>query len=262
VPVLLASCASLSGEILFALAAAGALRWGMIRGLVVMLLLGGCAYSPPVRSLGYGAPGRLRQGELEVAGGFAAVPTPMAGGGWIGYGVRDWAAIEVGADGSIGSWGMGFAGGRFTHAPRRDHKLHGAVDGEIGVGLGAGGSQACRSDEKGCDSRRWNDRIALGGYVGGGAAYHFHFFAIYARARAQPTIAEGTPGTLWGQAHGGIQFRIARTLDIFSSAGVAGLVTRRDNGVFFAWDLGVAIHFDVTGKRRSNTARRGLRLRM
>ena len=117
--------------------------------------------------------------------------------------------------------------------------------------------------EKGCSQRRWNERLALGGYVGGGVAYHFAFFASYARGRAQPTIADGLPGTLWGQAQGGMQFRIRKTVDIFSSAGVAGFVTgRKDDALGFVWDLGISVHFDVTGKRGANTARRGLRLRM
>jgi hypothetical protein len=237
----------------------------MIRGLTITaLLLGGCAaYSPPVRSLGYGAPGRLRQGDLEVGGGFAAAPVPAAGGGWIGYGVRDWAAVEVGADGSSG-WGMGFLGGRFTHAPRRERKLHGALDGELGVGLGAGGTpEYCEPDRTDCDRRRWHRRIAAGGYLGGGAGYHFSFFSLYARGRAQPTIADGLPLTLWCQAQGGFQFRIARTVDLFSSAGIAGFVSaRRDAPAGFVWDLGVSVHFDPRGKRERTTLRRGLRLRM
>lgn len=238
----------------------------MVRALLVAaLFLGGCAaHAPPVRSLGYGAPGRLRQGDLEIGGGFASVPTPAAGGGWIGYGVRDWAAVEVGVDGSIGSWAMGFLGGRFTHAPHRERKLHFAIDGELGVGLGAGGYANCLANQAVCDERRWSDRLALGSYLGGGAAYHFSFFALYARARAQPTIAEGLPFTLWGQAQGGVQFRIARTLDLFSSVGVAGLVNgRREDAVGLVWDLGVAVHFDVRrGRGKKQAGLRGLRLRM
>lgn len=229
-------------------------------GLLVVLIGGCAAYAPPVRSLGYGAPGRLRQGDLEVGGGFVGALVPAAGGGWVGYGVRDWAAVEVGADGSRG-WGMGFLGGRFTHAPHRDRKLHGALDGEVGVGLGAGGAGAPSGDgEMSGDSRRWQDRLALGGYLGGGAGYHIDFFALYARGRVQPTIAEGLPGTLWGQAQGGFQVRIARTVDLFSSAGAAGFVTGPANRVGWVWDLGISVHFGVRGVQRRG-AQRGLRLR-
>jgi hypothetical protein len=158
---------------------------------------------------------------------------------------------------------MGFLGGRFTHAPRRERKLHGALDGEIGVGVGVGGSPDCVARQDGCSERRWNDRLALGGYLGGGAAYHFAFFALYARGRAQPTIAEGLPGTLWGQAHGGVQFRLGKSVDLFSSAGVAGFVTgRREDALGFVWDLGISVHFGVTGKRGASTALGRLRLRM
>lgn len=237
----------------------------MLRGLLLgTVLLAGCAaYSPPVRSLGYGAPGRLRQGDLEIGGGFAAAPAPAAGGGWLAYGVRDWVSIEAGADGSRGGWGMGFLGGRFTHAPRRERKLHGALDGEIGVGIGAGGSHDCPLDDTSCDRRAWHRRIAAGGYLGGGAGYHFSFFALYARARAQPTVADGLPFTLWGQAQGGMQFRIAKTVDLFGSAGIAGFVTGRKNDALgFVWDLGISVHFDPRGKRGRTTTWRGVRLRM
>lgn len=237
----------------------------MRRALIAaaVLFTGCAAYSPPVRSVGYGAPGRLRQGDLEVGGGFAAAPVPAAGGGWLAYAVRDWASIEVGADGSARTWGMGFIGGRFTHAPRRERKLHGALDGEVGVGIGAGGGRWCDPNNVSCDRRPWHQRIAAGGYLGGGAGYHFSFFALYARGRAQPTVADGLPFTLWGQAQGGVQFRIARTVDLFSAVGIAGFLTgRTNNPMGLVWDLGVSVHFDPRGRRARTAAWRGVRLRM
>ena len=236
------------------------MRWALTASVI---LLSGCAaYSPPVRSLGYGAPGRLKQGDLEIGGGFAAPGIPAAGGGWLAYALRDWASLEVGADGS-GDWGMGFVGSRFTYAPRREQKLHGALDAEVGLGLGAGGNQACDAKDSLCDDRPWNKRIAGGGYLGGGAGYHFSFFALYARGRAQPTGAAGLPFTLWGQAQGGIQFRIAKMVDLFSSVGIGGFVTpHTSDNAGFIWDFGVSVHFDPRARRAKKTATRGLRLRM
>jgi hypothetical protein len=87
--------------------------------LLGLALLPACvSYAPPVRSPTYGAPGRLRQGDLEIAGSVAGVVAPGdAGGGWLAYGVRDWASVELGVDASLRGWAMGFLGGRFTHAP-------------------------------------------------------------------------------------------------------------------------------------------------
>ena len=232
-------------------------------GLLVLVLLPGCmAYAPPVRSVTYGAPGRLRQGDLEIAGGSAGAIAPGGtGSGWLAYGVRDWASVELGVDASRKGWAMGFLGGRFTHAPQRDRKLHGALDGELGVGMGAGGN--CDYNDTRCERRNWNQRVAFGSYLGGGAGYHFSWFALYARGRIQQTVSDGLPATLWGTLHGGLQFRIAHTVDLFAGSGISGfLTTQRQNTFFWSSDAGISVHFDVTGRRKRTQARRGIRLRM
>lgn len=233
--------------------------------ILVLVLLPGCAaYAPPVRSVTYGAPGRLRQGDLEIAGGMAsAAAAAFSGGGWLAYGVRDWASVELGLDAQRNSWGMGFLGGRFTHAPKRERKLHGALDGEVGLGMGAGGNDDCDFNDKHCDRRSWNQRAAFGSYLGGGAGYHFSWFALYARGRIQQTVSDGLPATVWGTLNGGMQFRIARTVDLFGAAGLSGYFTTKSaNSAFFSFDTGISVHFDVTGRRKRNQARRGVRLRM
>jgi hypothetical protein len=234
--------------------------------LLGLALLPACvSYAPPVRSPTYGAPGRLRQGDLEIAGSVAGVVAPGdAGGGWLAYGVRDWASVELGVDASLRGWAMGFLGGRFTHAPRRERKLHGALDGEVGVGMGAGGEAYCPdSNSTSCSPRDWNERVAFGSYLGGGAGYHFSFFALYARGRIQQTVSDGLPATVWGTLHGGLQFRIARTVDLFGGTGLSGFVTGRSHDSYF-WssDAGISVHFDVRGRRNKSQARRGVRLRM
>lgn len=235
-----------------------------ITALLALASLSGCvSYAPPVRSLTYGAPGRLRKGDLEIAGGLAGLNAPNAGGGWLAYGVRDWASVELGADASLNNWAMGFLGGRFTHAPKRERKLHGALDGEVGVGMGAGGNFHCPDNDTHCDLRPWHQRAAFGSYLGGGAGYHFAFFALYARGRIQQTVADGLPATVWGTAQGGLQFRIARTVDLFGGAGVSGFVTGASSSRhFFSYDAGISVHFDVRGRRTGKQARRGVRLRM
>ncbi|MBZ5712613.1 hypothetical protein K7C98_25505 [Nannocystis pusilla] len=222
--------------------------------LLAALLPACMSYGPPVRSPGYGAPGRIRQGQLEIGGAVAHPGNPGSGGPFIGYGLRDWASIEIGADFSYRQWALGYLGGRFTYAPKRDRKLHGALDGELGVGGGAGGQFYCPQDPC-ADARRWTDRAALGGYVGGGAGYHFSFFALYARGRFQATAAEGLPSTLFGTLHGGMQFRIARHVDIFASGGLFGLHNSEGNVYNPYWDVGLSVYFDVLRRKQRPAAR-------
>jgi len=218
------------------------------------------SYGPPVRSPGYGAPGRIRQGQLEIGGAVAHPGSPGSGGPFIGYGIRDWASIEVGVDFSYRQWALGYLGGRFTYAPRRDRKLHGALDGELGVGGGAGGQFYCPSQQPCADTRGWTDRAALCGYVGGGAGYHFSFFALYARGRFQATAAEGLPSTVFGTVHGGMQFRIARHVDIFASGGLFGVHNTEGNVYSPYWDVGVSVYFDVLRRKPRPAARAPFRM--
>lgn len=229
----------------------------MVRVLLLVPLAGlvGCmSYAPPVRSPGYGAPGRIRQGQLELGGAVAHPGSPGTGGPFLGYGVRDWVSVEVGADFAYRQWALGYLGGRFTYAPRRDRKLHGALDGELGLGAGAGGNFYCPPETTCADTRQWHERLALGGYAGGGAGYHFSFFALYARGRIQASAAEGLPATLYGNLHGGMQFRIARHVDIFGSGGLFGVHSQ--GSTFWAfYDVGVSVYFDVPRKARRPAAR-------
>lgn len=229
---------------------------GRISPFVCLAVLAACtSYAPPVRSPGYGAPGRIRQGQLEIGGAVAHPGSPGHGGPFIGYGVRDWASVEVGADFSFRQWALGYLGGRFTYSPKRDRKLHGALDGELGVGAGAGGSFHCPNGSTCLDTRAWNERMAIGSYVGGGAGYHFSFFALYARGRVQASAAEGLPTTLYGTAHGGMQFRIARHVDLFSSAGIYGAHNTMLREISLFYDVGISVHFDVLGRSRRRPAR-------
>lgn len=222
------------------------------------LVLPACVFGPAVRSPGYGAPGRLRQGQLEIGGGIA-IPgyggSPGAGGPYVAYAVRDWANVEVGGDFLAGGWALGHVGGRFTYAPRRDRKLHGALDGELGIGLGAGGNGYCPSyghAQAPCDRRPWHDRLAFGAYAGGGAGYHFSFFALFARGRVQATAADGLPGTVYGTLHGGMQFRIARRVDLHASGGMFGVHVGSPQPLLNPyWDVGLSVYFDVPRRRRA-----------
>ena len=236
-----------------------------IHRLAPLLLLAASActsFSPPIRSPGYGAPGRLREGQLEIGGG-VALPGGYgagAGGPYVAYAVRDWANVEASADFAYQTWALGSLGGRFTHAPHRHKKLHYALDGEVGLGLGAGGHQACGeySDTKEpCDGRPWYERMALGGYAGGGFGYHFAWFALFARLRLQGSVADGLAATGYAVAQGGMQFRIADRAALHGSVGGFGVRSARvavDGDLY--WDVGLSVYFDVRG-RKQQTAHQG-----
>ena len=90
-----------------------------------------------------------------------------------------------------------------------------------------------------------------GGYAGGGAGYHFSWFALFARGRVQATLADGLPGTVYTALHGGMQFRIARRVDLHASGGIFNLHPGAfAPGVSPYWDLGLAVYFDVPRRRR------------
>jgi hypothetical protein len=159
--------------------------------------------------------------------------------------VRDWVALEGGADFARGQWGMGWAGARFTHAPRRDDRIHYASDLETSLGFGWGGELCGNGSEfrdcKETDDREAQDRMAGGGLLGIGVAGHFAFFAVFARSRVQLTSARGVPPTLWGTLGTGFQFRIARIVDLYAQASFAGYTNRLDATHGFVYELGIAI---------------------
>ena len=211
----------------------------------------GCTptYAPPVRSPEFGAPGRTAEGDVTVGGAMVGLhaPAPAMGGPMIAYGIRDAWAVEGGAD-LANSWRMGWAGVRYTHAPRRHSKHHLAVDVNAAGGGGVGGELRGNGDEG--DGLSAFDRVAGGGLLGLGVAGHFSFFSVFARGRGQVSTATGVPVTGWWTTGGGVQFRIAETLDLYAQSGPSGYVNRieSDWGVFT--EFGVAVRIPTMGPWR------------
>ena len=208
----------------------------------------GCAptYAPPVRSPHAGAPARAREGDVVLGG--AALGhlsgAPRIGGPTVGIGLRDWVALEGGADIFRDEWVMGWAGARFTHAPNRYARHHYAGDLETGLGLGFGG-QLCGNDRDGAceetDDRSAYDRFAGGALLGLGVSGHFAFFSVFARTRLQLTRAQGIPPTLWAALGPGLQFRVAETVDLYTQVTYGGYVNSIDATSGLFWEFGVAI---------------------
>ncbi len=205
-------------------------------------LLGGCtAISPPLMTHGGGAPGRVSQRDIALSGG-ATIPTQtpeaVVGGPQFSYGIRDWAAIEAG--GSLnGDWGAGWVGPRFTYAPRRYAKNYFAGDFNLGVGAGA---------IRRCGVRRdCNTLPTGGGALGLGAGGHFSFFAVYGRTRLQVTDGKALYRTLWWETAGGVQFRVAGRVDLYTQGGLAGWAADGRRAHFWVNEVGVAIRFATLG---------------
>lgn len=223
-------------------------KWGLALAAWTTL---GCSptYAPPVRSPEFGAPGRTAEGDVAVAGAMVGLhaPAPTMGGPMVAYGVRDAWAVEGGAD-FAGAWRVGWAGVRYTHAPRRHSKHHLAVDINTAGGAGVGGQ--LRGNGSDGDGRSAFDRTAGGGLLGVGVGGHFSFFSIFARGRGQVSAATGVPVTGWWTAAGGVQFRIAETVDLYAQSGPSGYVNRvEDNwGVFT--EFGVAVRIPTVGPFR------------
>jgi len=216
---------------------------------MVVLFAGlvGCTptYAPPLQTAHGGAPARVAEGDLAVRGsavGFPEAP-PSMGGPALAYGVRDSVAVEAGGNAS-GGWGLGWAGVRYTHAPRRHAKHYLAIDVHGAGGAGWGGELRGNTDpEDGGDGRRAIERVAGGGALGAGVAGHFSFFSVFGRVRGQLTGATNVPATVWADGGLGMQFRIAKTVDLYTQAMWVGYRNRVEHVRFSVplYEVGIAV---------------------
>jgi len=193
-------------------------------------------FAPPARSVAYGAPGRLRPTERFEVGGAVTTPgAPVVGDPYAGVRLTDRVALELGASLSLLqdedlSFGIGWLGVRGTLFDGRDGgDRGGVVDGEAGVGLGAGGIRHYWSgshDED--DGIAPLDRLAGGVYVGSGQGYQAaRWFTVFLNERIQLTGAENVPATFWWSALLGFEFT-AGPVSLWFSGGGAGYVNSID----------------------------------
>lgn len=213
-----------------------------------LVLASGCAtYAPPLRTTSPGAPGRVQEREMEVggaAGGTASAP--VAGGPQMGYGIRNWVAIEAGGEIIPGTGALGWVGPRFTVDPWRGARYRPVVDFELQGGAGVGGETQAEGDDM-----HWTARPAGGGAAGIGFAYHLGRFAPYARARVSLTAAEQIPVTAWTILTAGAQWRFANTFDLFADVGYARFDNAADSAFGLAYRFGFAVLFSVWPRQRT-----------
>src|SRR6476469_7647769 len=116
----------------------------MARFLVAVMSLSavGCGFSPPIRGLHPGMPGRLVKGQLEVGGeigggGFAQPTPPTTGGPHVAYGLSDSLVIEGGANLNFSEldWATLYGGVRLSRSKSMPEELQLVGDLEVGAGL-------------------------------------------------------------------------------------------------------------------------------
>ena len=196
-----------------------------------------------------------------MAGG---VGIPFVGGPTVAVGVRDWVAIETGANlyapwdrNDQGLWGMGYLGPRFTKTLHRDSSSVLAFDFEAGFGAGAGGACGTNCAPTSNDPKvpppkaaPWTDRPAFGGYQGIGFGGTYKWFGAFLRLRLEESTATGLPLTLWPSAMLGAQFEVSKNVSFYLGGGYMGFFNGQDHENGFFDEIGVILRFDMIPKKR------------
>ena len=209
-------------------------------------------YAPPAYATHYGAPGRLRpnEGEVAVEGG-----TPSRIAAHVALPVAPDTRIEVGAEtgGEIfdgrahpAAWLMGRAGVRHTFRHRR---LTGDVEGGVAAGIGGARCGNALDPNTGCvgqpsvDGLAWTDRGAGGAYAGGGIGFRlWDWFEPFVRARAQVSVAYDVPVTTYLSALGGLDMRLG-PVDLWAGVGFASLINTYETDVGMLVEGGLSVPF-------------------
>lgn len=219
-------------------ALAGVVLWGLL----------GCGYSPPIRGLHPGMPGRLTRGQLEVGGEIgggglgSGATAPTTGGPHLAYGLRDDLVIEGGANLNFfeGAWATAYGGVRLSRSKPLPQELELVGDLELGAGLGLGGRLS------GWRDAQWTRRQAYGFYQGFGVGLRWRWLGGYLRGRLDESANTQAPSTLWPTAMLGLEARAGRHVVFGAGAGLGGF-WNRNHGLVGLWfyEAQVAFLFDV-----------------
>ena len=224
----------------------------MGRGLAVVVLWGalGCSYSPPIRGLHPGMPGRLVRGQLEVGGavgggGFGSgggVLAPTTGGPHVAYGLSDTLVVEGGANLNFfeGAWATAYGGVRLSRSKPVGNGLRLIGELELGAGLGLGGRSTFRTGE------RWENYQAYGLYEGFGVGLRWSWLGAYLRGRLDASVSNTTPSTLWPTLMVGLEARAGEHVAFGVGTGMGGFWNQNHGlvGIWF-YEAQVALLFDL-----------------
>lgn len=204
--------------------------------LAAALLVGcGVDFAPPVHTGSLGAPGRLREGDLEAGG---SVSLFQVGGPNVAYAASDVVAIEGGGEFLRDGWSGGYAGTRLTWNGRRRDGRRGlgngpALDGAIGFGLGV------------ADSTSGSSRVYGGPYGDLGASYHEEWIAPYVHFSVQGSFGPTFPTTFWHGEQVGLEAYYG-PLSVYAATGLIGFTN--DTGQVVVWnpiEAGLQLHFNI-----------------
>lgn len=220
-------------------------------------VVAGCAptFAPPMRTTHFGAPGRLEEGEGQIAGGVTGFGT---GGPTVSVPVTDQLTVEAAYDvdmGTVTGWRIGSLGARWSSSPGRESFA--SWDAEGGVGAGVGGVKhvtisesescwfsggTCGSTERDVEVGDPDSRFAYGGYAGVGGALGNGTFAWMARARLQVSKASEIPTTVWFSMVTGPELRLGPfTLYVAVGVAVYGNRIESEAGGMYEGGLSLAI---------------------
>jgi hypothetical protein len=229
----------------------------IVSGVLLVLAAADCSpvYAPPVRGIQAGAPGRVREGDVEIGATMAGVLAPTAGSLHVAYGLYDWLSLEGGGTFIVSPAGssplpysvMGWVGPRFT-LPRKPNGVSLLLDGELGIGAGVGG-ELCPTDPSTnktvCepDGLRWYQRTAFGGYQGGGLGLAVSWFSFYGRVRVEESTATDIPVTFWPSATLGLGFDLGRHVSLDLGGGYLGYRNAKDQEDGWVYQVGFSGRF-------------------
>jgi hypothetical protein len=233
----------------------GRLSVALVAAPLVAFTVAGCTptYAPPVRAVQYGAPGRVHQGEVEIGGTMAGVFAPTGGSLHVAVGLRDWVSMEGGGTVIVPPAGpdaspiiTGWAGARFT-LPRRRTGVSLLLDGELGLGGGAGG-ELCSTNPQGntvcnTDGLTGLQRRAFGGYEGGGLGLGYKWFSFYGRARIEESGATDIPVTYWPSVSLGLGFDMTRRVSLDVGGGYLGYFDAKNAQGGWFYQTGLSVRF-------------------
>jgi hypothetical protein len=215
-------------------------------------------YAPPIRAVQYGAPARLTEGRVEIGAAAGGLWVPQIVSPHVAVGVRDWVALEAGANALVPpdrryAWALAFVGPRFSMAPHRERSIHFIGDLELGAGAGVGGvlhgNDAATPDCAVCDGRAAFDRVAGGGYAGVGVGAQIAWFSIYGRSRFEVSGATNVPVTVWPSVSLGLEANLRKHAALTLGGGYLGYANAVERIHAWFYQIGVTIMFDAFAPR-------------
>jgi hypothetical protein len=226
-----------------------------------VVVAAGCdpTYAPPIRAVQYGAPARLTEGRVEIGAAAGGLAVPQVVGPHVAVGVRDWLAIEAGANALVPpdrrhGWAMGFVGPRFSMARHRERRIHFIGDLELGAGAGVGGvlhgNDGPTRDCAVCDGRSAFDRVAGGGYAGAGVGAQIAWFSIYGRTRFEVSAATNVPVTVWPSVSIGLEANLRKHAALTVGGGYLGYANAVESAHAWFYQIGVTLFFDAFAPHR------------